>query len=102
MSTHIRVPYGALQLSSLSVEDWQRFFDNGFVVSIGTRAGFDVLVGPEGTYCPCGDETTPDIEEATSDFKPGLARLARRYASAIVGSVNEAEDYWKEQNSGNK
>lgn len=102
MSTHTTVPYGALQLSSLSIEDWQRFFDNGFVVSIGTRAGFDVLVGPEGTYGPCGDDTTPDIEEKTEDFAPGLTRLARRYASAIVGSVNRAEDYWKEYNSGNK
>ena len=96
------VPYGALQLSSLSIEDWQRFFENGFVVSIGTRAGFDVLVGPEGTYGPCGDETTPDIEKATEDFAPGLTRLARRYASSIVGSVNDAEDYWKECNNGNK
>lgn len=102
MSTHGRVPYGAIQLSSLSMEDWQRFFDNGFVVSIGTRAGFDILVGPEGTYGPCGDETTPDIEEATSDFKPGLSRLAGRYARSIVGSVLGAEDYWKEQNSANK
>lgn len=100
MSTPINVPYGALQLSSLSIEDWQRFFDNGFVVSIGTRAGFDVLVGPEGTYGPCGDETTPDTEEATEDFAPGLSRLANRYAAAIVGSVNNAEEYWRDQNSG--
>lgn len=102
MSTHINVPYGALQLSSLSMEDWSRFFDNGFVVSIGTRAGFDVLVGPEGTYGPCGDETTPAIDEATEDFALGLSRLARRYADAIVRSVNDAEEYWKEQNSDNE
>lgn len=100
MTTPIRVPYGALQLSSLSIEDWQRFFDNGFVVSIGTRAGFDVLVGPEGTYGPCGDDTTPDIEEATEDFASGLSRLSSRYASAIIGSVNDAEEYWRDQNNG--
>lgn len=102
MTTQSTVPYGALQLSSLSAQDWQQIFDNGFVVSIGTRVGFDVLVGPEGSYGPCGDETTPDIEDVLEGYKPGLARLSGRYASAIVGSVLDAEDYWKGQNSDNK
>ena len=101
MTTQSTVPYGALQLSSLSAQDWKQIFDNGFVVSIGTRVGFDVLVGPEGSYGPCGDETTPDIDDVLEGHTAGLARLSDKYKEAIVGSVNRAEDYWKEQNSGN-
>ena len=100
MTTQSNVPYGALQLSSLSSQDWQQIFDNGFVVSIGTRVGFDVLVGPEGSYGPCGDETTPDIDDVLEGYKAGLARLAGKYRDALIGSVNNAEEHWKDCNSG--
>ena len=100
MTTPSTVPYGALQLSSLSAQDWQQIFDNDFIVSIGTRAGFDVLVGPEGTCGPCGDETTPDIDDVLDGYKAGLALLSGKYKEAIVGSVNQAEDYWKDCNHG--